>query len=673
MADLSQRFSFDPNIRKILVNTGKVEIGQHVHHAFRKIVADILEINIARVQVAPVSTQFSPDDGMTVGSLSVQITGANIRDAAFTLRAALFEEAAQKLRSNSDDIVLDPHTLEASAGGQRCSIFDLPVARDLSTNKSDSDTTCFNPIIAASVRGERFYIQDFTLPGMMYARALRSCLIDANKPLNVRHITDGGFSAIVADSEALLEHAWSQLEPSTAARDRTCDGPVQNWIRDRNVLTQTIGDTTPVQESIQTTATRPFLLHASIAPSCAIALYNQGVLTIWTHSQGIFPLRDTLASHLNMLTDKIIVNHIPSAGCYGHNAADDAVMDAVLVCLQVEGIPVRVTWTRQDDFQHAPVGAPMHVQIDAQLNNDNSIKHWHHTIWSGPHGQRPGGGGNVNLLAAIEQDPQNKSTNIQDLPLKIGGGATRNATPPYSIKSCGVTSHVIQDLPVRTSSIRGLGAQINVVCIEAMMDKLADSCETHRLQFRLKHLTDPRGREILRRLSIQLDTATIALQDGETIGLGYSRYKEKAAYAAVAVRIRLTETVELLDVWAVVDAGNIVERSGALNQIEGGIIQAASWTLCEGALLKNGYIDAAGWEDYPIMGWSGIPAIHTTLVDGRGDSPSHAPSLGLGECMVGPVSAAIVNAVSTEAGCSMTDLPLVPEKFVLAASTDSDG
>ncbi len=670
MTDVSERFWFDQNAKIILVNTGKVEIGQHVHRAFQKIVAQELEVDRAHIRVSAVTTDSSPDDGMTVGSLSMQVTGASIKSDAISLRTSLIREAADKLGTDLDNITLDPNTLEYCANGLQCSIFELPTAKCAiyAVNSDDCELVDSTENITRSILGERQYIQDLTLPGMVHARALRGRKFQPRSSDNVRVTKDGGFTALVAGTEPELERAWARVGKQPAARDASCDGPVADWIQKRRVETETSGQTGSLMHSSTSTisqiASRPFILHASIAPSCAIARFRKGVLEIWTHSQGIFPLRDTIARYLGMRPEDVIVRHVSSAGCYGHNAADDAAIDAALISLQNEGTPVRVVWTRQDDFQYSPVGAAMQVQIEAQLSVDHSISCWRQTIWSCPHAQRPGSAGNLNLLAATERDQNNKSKTVSDLPAAIGGGSTRNATPPYVIKSFGVTSHLVQDLPVRTSSIRGLGAQMNVVCIEATMDKLAGNCSEDPLEFRLNQLDDPRSCEVLTQLRSALDTASVSLQDHEAIGIGYSRYKGKAAYAAVAAHVRLTDKVELVECWSVVDAGYIVDRSGAINQIEGGIIQAASWTLCEGAMLRNGYINAEGWEDYPILGWSDIPEIHTFLVGEREDNPC----LGVGECMVGPASAAIVNGVGRVTGTSMADLPLTREKFLQVAA-----
>ena len=662
MEDYS-RFSFDPITRKILLNVGKVEIGQHVHSAFLVIVSDALKIDKSRLGLTAVSTQSSPDDGLTAGSLSVQITGALLHSAALSLRSNLTKEAARWLESDIDNVILDSETLEFSTPHKRCSLFDLPMTKTAigTSNGGDFETSSTIP---TSIQGTRSYIQDMNLPGMLHARALRGRKFSTDFDETVRVIRDLGFSALVAVSPGALEHAWKQVANELPERDSSCDGPVSTWIYNRCVKSKTMGDTSVIENDISQTASRPFLLHASIAPSCAIAQFKNGVLEIWTHSQGIFPLRDTIARQTKLNPDKVIVRHVPSAGSYGHNAADDVAMDAVLISLQTDSMPVRVTWTRQDEFQFSPVGAPMSVQVEARLADDKSIESWRQTIWSGPHGQRPGNSGNVNLLASIDQDPANRSSAINDLPEKVGGGAARNAKPPYAIASLGVTTHLIQDLPVKTSSLRGLGAHMNVVCIESVIDQLAEQCATDPLDFRITNIEDPRGKEVLLSLKSILNAACLTLDEDESIGVSYSRYKDKAAYAAVAIKIRLTEIVELLDVWTVVDAGRIVDESGALNQIEGGFIQAASWTISEGALLRNGYIDAKGWEDYPILSWSNIPTIHSVLLNAN----SQLPSLGIGECMVGPASAAIVNGVRNIAGSTLANLPLTRDKFISEAA-----
>ncbi|MEJ6769389.1 MAG: molybdopterin-dependent oxidoreductase [Paracoccaceae bacterium] len=657
---MNERFSFDATTRKIVVQVGKVEIGQHIHKAFQRIVADVLQVNPDFVSIASVSTSASPNDGLTVGSQSVQMTGRLLRSAAFDLRNAMTEQACSVLKVSSSDLNFNGALLEFSAQNQRCSIFGLPLAQIMEAVPDTGPIDTFRPF-SGLIRGAVPFIQDLIFPNMLHARALRGRRVEMELDEDVSILTDGGFAALFAPSQAVLDRAWNCVSSDETPRGAGCDGPIKDWICERKFLTTTSGDFAEINSTINIQASRPFLIHGSIGPSCGIARFSNGVLEVWTHSQGIFQLRDAIAAQVDLDIDNVVAYHVPSSGCYGHNGADDAVMDAVLVCLQNEDRAVRVVWPRHDEFLHGPVGAPMQVQVQAELSEDGAIRSWRQNIWSAPHGQRPGGGGNVNLLASIERDPTLATSIFTDLPDVVGGGALRNAVPPYEVGSLGLALHLAQDLPVRTSSIRGLGTQVNVIAIEAAIDAMAQKCAMDPLTFRLKHITDPRGVAVVKKLRDILSHAP-DLEDDEVIAVAYSRYKLKAAYAAVGIRIRLSHDIELLDVWSVVDAGHVVDMSGALNQIEGGIIQAASWTLCEGVLLRNGYIDAKSLAEYPTLGWADIPQIHVHLIE----AGPNVPSLGVGECMVGPVSAAIVNAVSSLAGQTIAELPLNRERLISA-------
>lgn len=643
------RLIFDPASRRIGIRTGKVELGQHVHEALAQMVATALGVSPHHLHICPVTTADSPDDGLTVGSLSVQVTGQALAQEVSDLARTLRIRAAQRMNVAESDVVLDAEVLTYSSGSATCDLFDLASSAEPTLIGPVADSP---PLVEAAIKGQRVFLQDMVLPGMRHARALRGRPVtDLPTPLpdDCHLITDGGFAAIVATSEADLLALWPTLPDTKPTGDRSCDGPPSDWIKQRAFATTTSGD--PQPETTSVTASRPFVLHASIAPSCAIAQFKDDHLIVWTHSQGIFPLRDQIARVAGLAPDRVELRHVPSAGSYGHNAADDAAADAAIVAMRVPGQPVRVAWPREDEVRHGPVGAPMVVEASATLDADRRIASWHQQIWSGPHGQRPGGGGHVNLLAAMERDPALCPTTFADLPAAVGGGASRNGAPIYVLPAVAVTTHIVQDLPVRSSSLRGLGTQMNIVAIEALMDRLALQAGEDCLSFRARHLDDPRASALLEKLRAPL---TMTLPEDEAIGIALGRYKNKAAYAAVAARVRLEDAPQVLDLWAYVDAGHVVSRDGALNQIEGGMIQAASWTLREGVWLRDGQIDASGWADYPTLHWSEMPELHVELVDGNSDRPP----LGVGECMVGPTSAAIVNALGACLGEPLADLPL---------------
>lgn len=651
------RLIFDPETRLIGVRTGKVELGQHVHDAYVQIVAQTLGVDACHVHVCPVTTSQSPDDGMTVGSVSIQVTGQAIAQEVAELEQTLRGDAARRMNVAVGDASLDASTLIYASGMARCDLFELARALDLTGNVALS-----LPLIEQAITGQRMYLQDMVLPDMIHARALRgrsSAPIRDMLTDDIQMIEDGGFAAVLAASDADLRALWAGFSETIATGSRSHDGPVTDWIKTCAISTETSG--TAKTQVTSVAVSRPFLLHGSIAPSCAIAQLKEDRLTVWTHSQGMQPLRTHIARMVGLEPDHVDLRHIPSAGTYGHSGADDAAADAAMIAMHVPGQPVRVAWPREDEARHGPVGAPMLVEASATLDVMGQITSWHQEIWSGSHGQRPGGGGSINLLSAMERDPSLRPTSFADLPAKLGSGAGRNGTPIYTIPDVAATTHIVQDMPVRTSSLRGLGAQMNTVAIEAMMDKLAAQAGEDPIDFRVRHLEDPRALVILDQLRAPL---AIDLEEDEGIGIALGRYKNKAAYVGVAAKVKLEDAPRVLDLWAFVDAGQVVSRSGALNQVEGGMIQATSWTLCEGVMLRDGVIDAKGWAEYPTLGWDGVPRLHVTLADDTGDHPP----LGVGECMVGPTSAAIVNAVSACLGQPLAHLPLNRDMLIKALS-----
>jgi nicotinate dehydrogenase subunit B len=646
------RLVFDPQTRRIGVRVGKVELGQHIGPAYRIMVSEALGVAEAAVAVLPVVTSESPDDGLTVGSLSVQVTGVAVQGAAQAWAETLRTAAGLRLNVDAGAVELDPAALVFRSGEGVVDLFDLvPPDALAAIDQPDEDR------VAEAIRGSAGFIQDMTLPGMLHGRAMRGRSVEAVRTVaGDTHtlIEDGGFAAIVLPDEAALADLWDRIDAPEPSGPDDCDGPVQDWITTRRAVT-TGDDARQIADGVSITASRPFLLHGSIAPACALARMHDGRLTVWSHSQGIFPLRAQIARVLGLDPDKVELHYVASAGCYGHTAADDAAMDAALIASHLPGQAIRVVWPRSDEIWFGPVAAPMVTETCAALDASGRIASWHHEIWSGPHGQRPGGGGNVNLLGAIERDPGLRSGDIPDLPPAIGAGAARNAWPIYALPSVSVTTHIVQDLPVRTSSLRGLGAQMNTVAIEAMMDRLATEAGACPFAFRLSHLDDPRAVAVLETLRQRTEAAREAMagRDDAAVGIALGRYKNKAAYAAVAATVILEDTPRVSDIWAVVDAGRVISEDGTRNQIEGGIVQAASWTLVEGALLRGGRIAASGWDDYPVLAWRDVPDLHIDLA-----CQQDQPPLGVGECMVGPTSAAIAGGVSRVLGQPMANLPL---------------
>ena len=237
----------------------------------------------------------------------------------------------------------------------------------------------------------------------------------------------------------------------------------------------------------EATYTRMHIAHASVAPSCALAVYRDGRLQVWTHSQGVYPLRDALARTLKLDPAAISVKHVQGPGCYGHNGADDAAADAAVIASRMPGKPVRVRWRREEEFGFEPVSPAMVVTAHAVLDESGRPADWTTEIWSGRHGSRPGSGGNLLAAEALPDPPPPPPAAESSGP---PGAGTRNGEPLYDFPAKRIVHHLIAETPVRTSSLRGLGATLNVFAIELFMDELAERAGKDPLAYRLSVLSD---------------------------------------------------------------------------------------------------------------------------------------------------------------------------------------
>jgi nicotinate dehydrogenase subunit B len=413
---------------------------------------------------------------------------------------------------------------------------------------------------------------------------------------------------------------------------------------------------------------RPFLAHASIAPSCALANWNGDQLSILTHSQGVGPLRTAIAGVVGLRADQVDIVHRQGAGCYGQNGADDAALDAAIVAMAYRDVPIRLMWTREDEMSVAPFGAAMAVRLAADLDIKGRPRNWRMDIWSCSHAGRPGMGGRTNLIAASEvgvEKPRSRDDDPYDVPDQAGGGGTRNAVAPYDLPEQSIHYHLVRHQPLHTSSMRALGAHANVFAIESFMDELAGRANSDPLAYRLGMLSDARMRGVLEALAPMCGWSRRGEPgSGRGLGLGVSRYKNHGGYAAVAAEVEIDDVVRLRRLWCAADAGLVVNPDGAINQIEGGLIQAASWTLKEQVRFDESGVTSSSWETYPILRFSELPELEVKLLD-AGDEPA----VGVGEIVAGPTSAAIGNAIAHALDFRLRDLPFTRDRIVTSMLT----
>lgn len=367
---------------------------------------------------------------------------------------------------------------------------------------------------------------------------------------------------------------------------------------------------------------------------------------------------------LGVPEDKIHAIHMQGSGCYGHNGADDVALDAALLARAVAGRPVKVQWMRDDEFAWEPYGSAMVSQCKASLDDHGAIADWQFDVYSPTHSTRPGQDGGSSLLAGWYLEKPVPAPVPVGIPQPAGGG-DRNAIPLYDFPSQRVVHHFTTAQPLHVSALRTLGAHCNVFAIESFMDELAAAAGADPVQFRLAHLKDPRARAVLEAVAERAHWRTGEKGDGKTgRGVGFAKYKNLSTYVAIVAEVavdRATGDVRVVKATAAVDAGQIVNPNGLLNQIEGGIIQSTSWTLKESIAFDRRRILTRNWNDYQVLTFPEVPAVDIVLLD-RPDERS----LGAGEAATGPMAAAIANAVANASGARIRAMPLTPERVSAA-------
>jgi nicotinate dehydrogenase subunit B len=522
------------------------------------------------------------------------------------------------------------------------------------------------------------YVHDLDLPHMVHARVVRppgpGMQLDGIEAREVetmqgviKIVRDGSFLGVIAEREEQAIRAGRRL--ARVARWRgggalPASDPrylLECESEEEVVSEKGTGGAAPDARVFTAEFTRPHIAHASLGPSCAVAQFSQDRYTVWTHSQGIFPLRADLAAALGMAENAFEVVHMEGAGCYGHNAADDVACDAVLFARALPERPVRVQWMREDEFAWEPFGSPMVVRMQATLDADGSVATWAHDLWSHGHSTRPGGKGGVNLLAAWHLAKPVTAARPGNPPLPAGG-SHRNAAPLYDFPQQRVTNHLVRAAPLRTSALRSLGGHVNVFAIESFMDELAQAADADPVEFRLRHLKDTRARAVIEKAAAMAGWRTREQGDGERgRGIGFARYKNLGCYAAVIVEVAVAETVRVMRAWAAVDVGQVISSDGVVNQIEGGIVQTISWTLKERIDYDRHAVTTRNWDAYPILTFPEVPNIEVAFID-----RPELPPLGAGEGMQGPTAAAIGNACYNALKVRLRDMPITRERLISA-------
>lgn len=661
--------------------TGRVELGQGNLTAILQIAAEELDLEPATIRITGGDTTLTPNEGFTSGSQSISQGGMAVRLAASAARHRLLAEAAKLLQCSAEDLTLERGEVQRGDASAALSLWSLsesvplnvPVADWASPKPPEARRLAGHDLaridLAGRISGAPF-VHDLVFEGQLHGRAVHPPSMGAellsldlnalrDRPGIVAVVQDGAFVGIAAETEyaAVRAAQWANANAQWSPPGPAPVDPIAA-VRESSEPLAIVCETGDVgavtaNRAVSITVTRPYLSHGSIGPSAAVACWRDGELEVWTHSQGVFPLRGALGNVFGLDVEKIAVHHRPGAGCYGHNGADDVALDASLIARAVPGRPVKVVWSRADEFRYAPLGSGMATTARAWLGNDNRVVGMEVTANSAPHGNRPGRNNAPNLRAAAYLSTPFPVPRSADVPFANGGGADRNAVPGYAIPNLRIGKRIVHELPFRTSSLRSLGGFNNVLAIESLMDEIALELGETPAAFRLRHLDDVRGRAVIEAVLADAgDPFARPRTEGMGWGLGYARYKNTAAWCAVLARVEMADDVRVTDVFAALDAGEIINPDGAINQTEGGIIQSISWTLKEAVQFVDDRVETSNWLDYPILRFDEVPEIRVRLIDHPDEPP-----LGCAEAAQGPTAAAIGNALRDALGVRLRDLP----------------
>jgi nicotinate dehydrogenase subunit B len=677
--------------------SGKVELGTGVRTALAQIVAEELDVPLARVRMVMGDTALTPDEGYTAGSMTISSSGTSLRLAAAEARRAMLEIASERLDAGLDELSVregvisvahDPErslTYAELMGGKR---FDLPVTDQAPLKRPETyqivGTSTPREDLPRKVAGQSGFIQDLRVPGMLHGRLVRPpnqgaklVEVDGNSmkevPGLVKVVQRGDFIGVVAEREEQAVQAakhlkvqWREQETPLYPRMEDLYTALRGQPTEDKVLVEQ-GDLAQAfagaAQQVHATYYLPYHAHASIGPSCAVAEVRGDHVTVWSSTQGPYPLRGALAELLRLPVDNVHLIHVEGAGCYGQNGSDDVAADAVTLS-QAVGRPVRVQWSREEEFVWEPKSPAMVAELRGGLDAQGNVVAWEYHVWSPSHARRPRTANQLVAAQLISGKPASRP--------RFSYGAERNAPTNYAFPAQRVTVHYVADSFLRVSSFRSLGGSKNTFANESFLDELAAAAGADPLEYRLRYLADPRERTVLiaaaekagweSRPSPRTSNANLA----EGRGIAFARYENDQAIVACVADAQVERDTGVVRVTRLVvahDCGLIINPDGVKNQIEGNVIQSLSRALKEEVQFDETRITSVDWGTYPILTFSEVPEIEIVLMD-RPDQPA----LGAGEPATVITAPAVANAIFDATGVRLRQTPFTPARVREALS-----
>ena len=674
----------------ITVMTGKVELGTGVSTSLRQIVAEELDYPFEKINWIQGDTANTVDQAPTFGSQTIKRGGSQLRQAAAEARVTLLSLAATHLGVPLESLIISRGVISAANNATKKITFaDLlggaPFNREITGKIKPKEFRDYKVVgqsirrvdLPAKIAGEHVYLQNLRLSGMLYGRVIRPTSVGAmltnvdensiaNIPGVIKIVSKGSWVGVVCEREEQAIRAMRELKVTW--EDKQSLPPMNELYStlrsiasdDRQAANTGNVDAalSAANKTLKSTYYRPYQLHASIGPSCAVADVRSGGATIWSATQGAHQLRPTIARLIGVAPENVRVIYIEAAGCYGHNGADDAAADAALLAQSV-GKPVRVQWMRHDEHAWEPLGPAMVMEVSAGLDPQGNVTAWDFNGWTPTHSSRPNGSAG-SLLAGSLTGMSMGTTNQS--------GADRNANHIYNFPNNRVVVHWLRSSPLRASALRGLGSPQNSFANESFIDELASAAGADPVEFRLRYLDDRRAKTVLETAAKRADwpnrprSSITNVKSGR--GVAFVRYDRTEAYVAAVVDVEVNLADGQLRVKRVViahDCGLIINPDGLRNQIEGNVIQATSRTLKEEVKFDRAKVTSIDWPSYPILRFPEIPDVSIELIE-RPDQPA----VGAGEATTSAIPAAIANAVFNATGARLRTVPFTPERLKAA-------
>jgi nicotinate dehydrogenase subunit B len=673
--------------------SGKVELGTGVRTALAQIVAEELDLPLARVQMVMGDTARTPDEGYTAGSMTISGSGTALRNAAAEARRAMLKMAARRLHGTLNQLTVRDGIIAVEGQRERSITFaELMGGKRFNLRVTDKaplkDPEAYRIVgsstpradLPGKVAGQPSFVHDLKVPGMLHARMVRPpgpaaklVSIDEDSvrdiPGLVKVMRRGNFIGVVAEREEQAVLAATQLqvkwqERPAYPRMEELHTFLRSQPTEDTVLVKKVGlekAFASAARKLSATYLQPYHAHASIGPSCAVASVEGDQATVWASTPGPYPLSGALAQLLGLPAENVHLIYVEGSGSYGQNGADDAAADAAILS-QAVGRPVRVQWTREDEFAWEPKAPAMVMEVRGGLDAQGNVVAWDYHVYSPSHVARARFAGQLVTaqLLSGQSSPQSRWS----------FGAERNAPTNYSFPIQRVTVHYLANSPLRASSFRSLGGAENTFANESFMDELAAAAGVDALEYRLRYLSDERERAVLKAVAEKAGwEARPSPRGGHAEpahgrGIAFARYENEEAIVACVAEAEVTRATGAVRVKRIVvahDCGLIINPDGVKNQIEGNVIQSLSRALKEEVRFDEKRVTSVDWETYPILTFSEVPEVEIVLIN-RPDQPA----VGAGEPSTVTTAAAVANAIFDATGVRLRQIPFTPERIKTA-------